>query len=85
MSRTSESYEEYIKYTKKLEILGYPSHLSWVKIEYRESNYTSPPEEFIVKDINIGQSGVILIPDFVTSIARGYRTQMTKHIKIIYH
>lgn len=73
MKKASKSYEDYLKYTKKLEILGYPTSTSWVKVEYKEADFNNNPERFIIKDINIGNSGVLVIPEFVTSIASGYR------------
>lgn len=84
MKKASKSYEDYLKYTKKLEILGYPTSTSWVKVEYKEADFNNNPERFIIKDINIGNSGVLVIPEFVTSIASGYRAQKTQKIKIVY-
>ena len=72
MEKVSKSYGDYLKYTKKLEILGYPTSASWVKVEYKEADFNNP-ERFIIKDINIGNSDVLVIPEFVTSIASGYR------------
>lgn len=83
MESITEQYKQYLRYSNKLEILGYTPNQSWVKILHCPGD-SIIPETFALTDINIGDSGTVTIPDFVTDINNGNRYSKNRNIKIIY-
>lgn len=69
--------EDFEKYRRRFEILGYPIEKSWVKCQYNEIG-----EVITVIEVNIGNNGILEIPQFVDCVKPGIMQDALKHSKV---